>query len=66
MTGTDSWGTYGSSDIHARYIEPIESRRYKCSCGCDGKCTHRGMANGVNLIAGCELSMRRWQRDGAA
>ena len=63
--GTERWGRWGSIG-HIRYAEPIVGRkgRRKCRCGCGGRRTHMGMANGVALTGGCELSMRRWVRDG--
>jgi len=56
--GTTAWGWVGSED-HVRYAEPITYRR-KCWCGCGKRSTHIGMANGVALLSGCELSVRRW------
>jgi len=50
-----------------RHVEPLPSRlrnRSRCSCGCGGKQTHVGKANGLALTSGCELSIRRWVRDG--
>lgn len=58
--GTDQWGTYGSSDAHVRYMEPIwPTWRRRCPC-CKRRATHKRMANGVCLGTGCELSVRRW------
>lgn len=64
--GTEAWGQWGSSRDHVLYIEPIGKtrRRRKCHCGCNKRCTHRGMANGVCLTSGCELSTRRWAKSG--
>lgn len=62
-TGTDGWGEWGSSDTHARYAEEHKTRR-RCHCGCCGRQTHIGMCNGVGLIWGCELSVRRWAKGG--
>lgn len=62
--GTSGWGTVGSSTDHVRYAEPIKSRK-KCLCGCGGKKTHAGMANGVCLTSGCELTIRRWVKTGS-
>jgi hypothetical protein len=65
--GTDVFGTHGSAFEHHRYFEPIDPRsRRRCICGCRKRATHRGMANGVCLITGCELSMARWVRDPAS
>ena len=62
-TGTASWGEWGNSSKHARYVEPVKSRR-RCRCGCKGRETHIGMCNGVALTSGCELYVRRWVRAG--
>lgn len=59
------WGNWGSSTLHARYFVklPAKSRRL-CRCGCRRRSTHSGMANGVVLVTGCELSVRRWVKIG--
>lgn len=67
--GTDAWGQHGSAADHVRYSEPLPKRpgaRKKCHCGCGGRDTHIGMANGVGLAWGCELHIRRWVKDGPA
>jgi hypothetical protein len=62
--GTDGWGRHGSAYGHVRYLEPVDGRsRRRCHCGCGRRATHRGKANGVALITGCELSMQRWCRN---
>lgn len=59
------WGSWGSATEHARYMALAGSRsRRRCQCGCKRRATHRGMANGVALVMGCELYVRRWVRDG--
>lgn len=59
------WGSWGSATEHRRYPEKVDPRsRRRCHCGCKQRATHRGMANGVCLMMGCELSVRRWARDG--
>ena len=59
--GTAGWGSWGSSNAHVRYMESIESKsRRRCHCGCKKRAAYIGMANGVALITGCELSIRRW------
>lgn len=64
--GTDNWGKYGNADHHVRYAESVDSRsRRRCKCGCKRRSTHRGMANGVCLRSGCDLSIRRWVKGGA-
>jgi len=58
-----SFGEYGNALEHHRYIQPVEPRsRRRCHCGCGKRATHLGMANGVGLAMGCELSMRRWAK----
>lgn len=64
-SGTESWGQWGNSIEHARYCEPIKSRRL-CHCGCRKRLSHIGKANGVGLYWGCELSVRRWVKTGAS
>jgi len=60
--GTSGWGQYGS-DTQIRYMEEIKTRK-RCRCGCGGRKTHVGMANGVGLMSGCEFSVRRWVKEG--
>jgi len=56
---------WGSSEIHERTLGKTPSRsRKRCSCGCQKRSTHTGLANGICLTSGCELLMRRWVRDG--
>ena len=56
---------WGSATEHARYLVKAPNRRRRCLCGCRGAVTHIGMANGVALMSGCELRVRRWVRDGS-
>jgi hypothetical protein len=61
--GQSDWGVHGSARHHRRYIEELPKRfRRRCDCGCETRASHVGMANGVALTSGCELSMRRWAR----
>ena len=63
--GTTEWGQRGSSLDHVRYFEPVDPKsRRRCHCGCKRRATHRGMANGICLTSGCELSMARWVKTG--
>lgn len=62
--GVPLWGEYGSSTSHERYAQPAPRSRRKCVCGCNTRATHAGAANGVALMSGCELHVRRWVRDG--
>ena len=64
--GTEGWGHIGSATENVRYkmaLPKIKARR-ACHCGCGGKATHLGMANGIGLTRGCELSMQRWVKTG--
>jgi hypothetical protein len=56
--------THASASDHARDMWPAPNRRRKCHCGCGGRITHVGGANAIALMSGCELSVRRWVRDG--
>jgi len=61
--GTAGWGQIGGLEGQVRYVEPLPANaRRRCSCGCERRATHQGMANGVALTAGCELSVRRWAK----
>lgn len=63
--GRDGWGRRGSSIDHIRYAQPIRAAsRRRCYCGCKKRATHIGMANGVGLMSGCELSVARWVKSG--
>jgi len=37
----------------------------RCRCGCDRRASHLGLADGLCMISGCELTVRRWVRYGA-
>lgn len=64
--GTQGWGCVGSSSEHVRYVEPIVPKsRKKCWCGCEGKRTHKGMANGVCLTTACHMGILRWVKTGS-
>ena len=61
------WGSHGSQSM-TRYAKdrPVGAHgkgRRKCNCGCGRWATHTGMANGVALVSGCELSIQRWVRN---
>jgi len=64
--GQEAWGAWGSATEHQRHMWRITGRggRCRCDCGCGGRATHSGGANGLALMGGCELSVRRWVRDG--
>lgn len=63
--GHAEWGRRGSSIDHIRYAQPIRATsRRRCHCGCKRRASHLGMANGVALMSGCELSVMRWVKEG--
>lgn len=65
--GGDGWGQWGSADEHSRYSHPYDKkdrRRRMCHCGCRKRVTHAGMANGICLMSGCELTVARWVKTG--
>lgn len=66
LASPGEWGTCGNANEHQRYTVRITGRggRRKCDCGCGRRATHTGAANGLGLTSGCELSIRRWARDG--
>ena len=63
--GTDGWGQVANARMDVRYSQPVRSAsRRRCSCGCQRRATHLGMANGLGMTSGCELSIARWVRHG--
>ncbi len=61
--GVEGWGQDGDEDSHVRYAELLPTRsRKRCRCGCARRATHFGMANGVALRSGCQLSIMRWEK----
>ena len=63
--GTDGWGQVASAAEHVRYAEPVRpTSRRRCACGCKGRATLMGMANGMALATGCELAIARWVKTG--
>jgi hypothetical protein len=63
--GTAGWGELASAERNVRYCDPIADRRRarKCGCGCGKRAAHTGKANGIALMSGCELYVRRWVRN---
>lgn len=53
------------SGVRDSWPMPAKYRR-RCSCGCKTRATHVGGNNAIALTSGCELSVRRWVRDGSA
>jgi hypothetical protein len=56
-------GFLGSACDHPRYVEPyVRGRKVRrlCADGCKNRVTHKGMANGVALMDGCEFHVRMW------
>lgn len=65
-SGQQGWGVIGDSLTHQRYVKLLPGRyrnRRKCWCGCGGKISHGGYANGLAMTSGCEWAMRRWVKD---
>jgi len=63
--GTAGWGQVSSAAEHVRYVQPVRpASRRRCHC-CKRRATHLGMANGIGLMSGCELSVQRWVKTGA-
>jgi hypothetical protein len=57
------WGEEGNAAAGPRHVAEAPDRRRRCSCGCKGRTTHVGYANGCAMTSGCELYVRRWVRD---
>jgi len=58
--GQTGWGQHGSAVEHERYAAPTDPRtRRRCGC-CGQRATHVGCANGLALMSGCEMHVRRW------
>lgn len=55
------------ASVHGkRAMWPVPSTaRRRCGCGCKKRATHFGGNNGIALMRGCELYVRRWVRDGS-
>lgn len=48
-----------------RSMVRVPRMRRRCPCGCGQTATHSGLGtNGIALMSGCELRVRRWVRDG--
>ena len=62
LIGADGYRE-GSASGHRAMVQAPDKRR-KCSCGCGGRMTHIGLGDGLGMMGGCELSVRRWVRDG--
>lgn len=65
--GMDGWGRWSSAAEHVRYMEAVDRHdrhRRMCRCGCRKRITHRGFANGICLMSGCELTVLRWVKTG--
>lgn len=55
---------WGSADgVRSRRQLGLASRRL-CQCGCGHRASWLGLEDGVAMLAGCDLSVRRWVRDG--
>ena len=54
---------WGSADGHRAMVRLPSTARRRCSC-CGSRATHTGLGDGVALMDGCEMRVRRWVRDG--
>jgi hypothetical protein len=57
--------SFSSENKSSRSMRKRASKRNKCYCGCNGRATHIGLGDGAGMMTGCELTVRRWVRDGA-
>ena len=63
--GTAGWGQVANSRTDVRYSQPVKpTSRRRCTCGCERRATHLGMANGIGMTSGCELAIARWVKTG--
>lgn len=63
----DTDGTrHGSARGHRAMVAASPQSRRRCPCGCGTRATHTGLGDGLALTSGCELSVRRWVRDGVS
>ena len=56
---------YSAKEKWNRSMRKAPNKRRKCYCGCGGRATHIGLGDGAGMMRGCELTVRRWVRDGA-
>lgn len=54
----------GSADGSRSMVKIPSTSRRRCGCGCKARATHVGLGDGIALMSGCELKVRRWVRDG--
>lgn len=54
---------YGSVNGHRTLTTTPPTSRRRCAC-CNRRSTHVGLGDGVALMSGCEMTVRRWVRDG--
>jgi len=54
---------YANAETMERGVRkaPSSSRR-RCPCGCGQRATHAGHCNGITLVMGCEMYVRRWAK----
>jgi hypothetical protein len=58
------WARFGYVEgVHSMTPRPAGSGR-RCDCGCKSRATHFGLSDGLVMMSGCELRVRRWVRDG--
>lgn len=54
---------WGSADGHRSMVQSDPKSRRRCNC-CGRRATHVGLGDGLALMSGCEMRVRRWVRDG--
>jgi hypothetical protein len=54
----------GSVDGSRSMVKADPKSRSRCGCGCGKRETHLGLGDGLALMGGCEMKVRRWVRDG--
>lgn len=62
----DDGTRWGSERGSRSMIQAPSTSRHRCSCGCGGRASHVGLGDGLALMGGCEMHVRRWVRDGGA
>jgi len=55
---------FTSKDKSNRSMKKRVNKRSRCGCGCNLAATHMGLGDGAGMMSGCELTVRRWVRDG--
>lgn len=65
LASPGGFGVHGSAEDGPRHAEPVPRLRRRCAwMGCEQRACYVGCANGLGMMSGCELHVRRWVRDG--